>query len=105
VARAQPFEEEAAMQIGTEGEAARPREVWRRGLIMLLFAIAFSIGQVVLNAVTVVQFLWLLFAGVPNRFLRGFGASLSAWLAAVARFMTCASEEKPFPWQPWPNAD
>jgi hypothetical protein len=57
---------------------------------------------VVLNAVTVLQFLWLVFTGAPNRFLLGFGRSLAGWLAETARFMTCASDEKPFPWQPWP---
>ena len=36
------------------------KDVWKRGLFMLLFAIAFGIGQAVLNAITIVQFLWLL---------------------------------------------
>jgi hypothetical protein len=68
---------------------------------MLLLAIAFGIGHVVLNAVAVVQFLWLLFAGEPNRLL-GFGRSLAPWLGDTARSMTCASDEKPFPLRPWP---
>jgi hypothetical protein len=71
---------------------------------MLLLAIGFSAGHVVLNALAVVQFLWLLLSGEPNRFLSGFGASLAAWLADTGRFMTCASEEKPFPFRPWPGA-
>jgi hypothetical protein len=61
-------------------------------------------GRVVLNAVAVVQFLWLLVAGVPNQLLAWFGRSLSTWLADTARFMTCAGEDKPFPWQQWPDA-
>ena len=90
------------MHTGADGEDARPREVWKRGLFMLLFAAAFSIGHVILNALAVVQFLWLLFSGQPNRHLAGFGRPLAAWLGAAARFLSCASEEKPFPLQPWP---
>jgi hypothetical protein len=84
-------------------DRAAGHEVWKRGLFMLLLAIFFGIGHAVLNAVAVVQFLWLLFTGAPNRLLLGFGRSLSSWLADAARFMTCASDDKPFPWRPWPN--
>ena len=78
------------------------KEVWKRGLFMLLFAIAFGIGQTVLNMVAIVQFLWLLFTREPNDFLVRFGNSLSVWLADVARFQTCATGHKPFPFRPWP---
>jgi len=43
------------------------KDVWKRGLFMLLFAIAFGIGQAVLNAIAIVQFLWLLFTREPPR--------------------------------------
>jgi hypothetical protein len=51
---------------------------------MLLLAIAFGIAHFILNVVTVVQFLWLLFASEPNQFLLRFGRSLSTWLADAA---------------------
>ena len=72
---------------------------------MLLFAVAFGIGQALLNLVTIVQFLWLLLAGEPNRFLVGFGRSLAVWFAEAACFMSCASDEMPFPWKTWPIDD
>ncbi len=78
------------------------KDVWKRGLFMLLFAIAFGIGQAVLNAIAIVQFLWLLFTREPNNPLVRFGNSLSVWLGDVARFQTCATDEKPFPWRQWP---
>jgi hypothetical protein len=80
--------------------AARP--VWKRGLIMLLFAIAFGIGQMVLNIITIVQFFWLLIQNERNENLARFGASLANWFAEVARFQSGATEDKPFPWRPWP---
>lgn len=83
------------MEVERHGKTVRAHDTWKRGLFMLLFAIAFGIAHLILNAVAVVQFLWLLFANEPNRFLLRFGRSLSIWLADVARFMTCASDEKP----------
>jgi Domain of unknown function (DUF4389) len=78
------------------------KEIWKRGLFMLLFAIAFGIGHIVLNAITIVQFLWLLVTREPNEYLARFGSSLSIWLADVAGFQSCATGEKPFPFRPWP---
>lgn len=79
--------------------------VWMRGLYMLLLAFAFGISQSVLWLTAIVQFLWLLFSHEPNRLLARFGKSLSLWMAQTARFLTCAADEKPFPWSDWPQAD
>lgn len=79
-------------------------DVWMRGLFMLLFMIGFWLGQSLLNLLAVVQFLWLLFTREPNQFLVRFGSSLSTWLSDIGRFLSCASDEKPFPWRPWPDA-
>jgi len=81
------------------------REVWMRGLFMLLFVIGLGAGQAILNLVALLQFGWLLFTGGPNRQLAQFGISLAKWLAEAARFQCAASEEKPFPWAAWPTAD
>ncbi len=78
------------------------KNVWKRGLFMLLFAIAFGAGQTILNVLALAQFLWLLFTREPNNPLLRFGNSLAIWLADVARFQTCATDQKPFPFRPWP---
>ncbi len=80
------------------------RDVWLRGLFMFLFMIGFAIGQGLLNIVAVVQFLWLLFAREPNQLLAHFGTTLSNWLAEIGRFLSCATDDKPFPWRAWPDA-
>jgi len=82
--------------------ASESREVWKRGLLMLFFAIAFGIGHMILNVIAFVQFLWLLLKREPNEQLARFGASLSTWFAEVARFQSCATEDKPLPWRDWP---
>jgi len=78
-------------------------DVWLRGLLMLLFMIAFGLGVWVLNFLAIVQFLWLLFAREPNQLVASFGNSLSTWLAQIGRFLVCVTDEKPFPWRPWPD--
>ena len=81
------------------------RDVWMRGLLMLLFMIGFSVGVWLLNLLAIVQFVWLLVARQPNHFIARFGNSLSIWLAEIGRFLTCTTDIKPFPWQPWPGSD
>ena len=90
----------------TKQPDAKPttRDIWMRGLYMLLFIIGFTIGQWLLNLLALVQFLWLLAAREPNQFLARFGNTLSIWLADIGRFLSCATDDKPFPWRPWPDA-
>ena len=89
----------------TKAPDAKPsrRDVWMRGLFMLLFMIGFAIGQWLLNLVAIVQFVWLLFAREPNQLLARFGHSVSLWLAEIGRFLSCSTNEKPFPWRAWPD--
>jgi hypothetical protein len=78
--------------------------IWLRGLYMLLLVLAFGVAQTLLCVTAIAQFLWLLFAGEPNRQLVQFGSSLSRWLGDTARYLTLSSDVKPFPWAPWPPA-
>ena len=78
------------------------KEILKRGLFMLLFAIAFGFAQMVLNVIAIVQFIYLLATREPNAYLTRFGNSLSIWLASVAGFQSCATDEKPFPFRHWP---
>jgi len=95
---------ETSMETKAPDDKPTTRDVWMRGLFMLLFIIAFSLGVWLLNFLAIIQFLWLLFAREANQLIARFGNSLSAWLAEIGRFLTAATEDKPFPWRPWPNA-
>ncbi|HUF87002.1 MAG TPA: DUF4389 domain-containing protein [Thermohalobaculum sp.] len=88
---------------GARGAGRGP--VWRRGGIALVLLIAVEIGQLLMNVTAVLQFGWMLFGGRPNAFLHEFGQSLSRWLRQASAFVTCASEERPFPRAPWPRAE
>jgi hypothetical protein len=92
------------METKAPGDMPTTRDVWLRGLFMLLFMIGFAVGQWLLNFLALVQFVWLLLAREPNQFIARFGNSLSIWLAEIGRFLTCATDDKPFPWRPPPDA-
>lgn len=79
-------------------------DTWLRGLLFLIFAVIFSITEVILAAVVVFQFLATLFTGETNTRLREFGMSLAAFLYQVVSFVTFNSDEKPFPFGPWPES-
>jgi len=79
--------------------------VWRRGGVALILLIAADLGLCVVWLIAVVQFGWMLATGESNANLTRFGASLAAWIAEVVRFVSCASEDRPFPWAPWPKVD
>jgi len=79
------------------------RPVWIRGAFMVFFLIAFGIAQGLVALTAVIQFLSLLISGSRNEFLARFGRSLGLWLGQVARFQSADSDERPFPWAPWPE--
>lgn len=87
-----------------ENQAAKEKP-WMRGLYMLLLMLALGVAHTLVNLTAVVQFLWLLFTAAPNALLQHFGRSLSIWIAETVVFLSCVSEEKPFPWKAWPASD
>jgi len=80
-------------------------ETWLRGLFMLLFIFLLVIARVVTGAVVVTQFLFTVFTGQCNHNLREFGASLAMYVYQALLFVTYNSENKPFPFAPWPSRD
>ena len=77
---------------------------WLRGLHIIIYAVIFGISEVLLTAVVVFQFLATLFTGETNARLRLFGLSLAAFMYQIAAFVTFNSDEKPFPFGPWPES-
>jgi uncharacterized membrane protein YeiB len=76
---------------------------WGRALFMILFGIIYSVAEVVLVAVIVIQFLFVLFTSEKNERLLGFGKELSTFIYQVFLYQTFNTEEKPFPFADWPK--
>ncbi len=81
------------------------RNIWMRGLLMLLMSFAFHVSGTVLGIVTVIQFVIVLMSDAPNERLVSFGRSLGAYVQEIVHFLTFATEEVPFPFSEWPAAE
>jgi Flp pilus assembly protein TadB len=78
-----------------------PQNIWLHGLVMLVLVVLVHLVQTVLGVCAVLQFLWMLFAKERNNRIARFGQGAANWLSITARFLSGASDEKPFPWTDW----
>lgn len=77
---------------------------WLRLLFMIVMAIVYSVAEVVVGAVVVLQFFWVLFTGQRNPRLLGFGQSLATYLYEIVKYLTFNTERRPFPFDAdWPH--
>jgi len=85
----------AAVPAGNKG-------VLKRGLLMMVMAVAFQISATVLAIGAIVQFVLALLNFAPNARLIALGEGLGSYLRQITRFATFASEDVPFPFGDWP---
>jgi len=81
----------------------KSKNVWLRGFFMLLFAAFYSVSGMVLSVVAVFQFGCTLFTGKPNDNATRFGSCVGQYIYQITRFVTFNTEQKPFPFSPWPE--
>lgn len=79
--------------------------IWIRGLYMLLFAIFYSLAEIVLFAVVIFQFALKLFTGETNERLRALGQSFATYIYQTIQFLNFNSEDKPYPFAAWPKGE
>ena len=78
------------------------RNIWLRGLFMLLMAMLYQLSGTLLFIVAIMQFLFALLNGMPNARLLAFGRSLGRYVQQIVRFLSFDTEEMPFPFSDWP---
>ena len=81
---------------------------WVRGFFMLLFAmvlflLAYSPVLLLLMAVIIFQFGFVLFTGKLNENLLTFSQSLCTYTYQILRYLTYNTDQKPFPFSKWPS--
>jgi len=81
----------------------KSRSTWKRLLFMILFLALWSISRIVVFAVVVLQFFWVLLSGQTNARLTAFGMSLATYSFQIIVYLTYNSEEQPFPFADWPS--
>ncbi|MBL4833102.1 MAG: DUF4389 domain-containing protein [Pseudomonas sp.] len=78
-------------------------DFWLRLLYTLLLAVAWQITELLLIAVTLLQLGFKLFTGEARERLTALGNSLSQYAWQIGRYVTFASEQKPWPFMEWPD--
>ncbi len=78
---------------------------WIRVLYVILFAAIYMVAEIVLVAVVIVQFGFVLISGKRNKNLLQFGGRLSRYMYDVLLYFTFRSDDEPFPFDEWPAAD
>lgn len=76
---------------------------WVRGFFMLMFALFHYVAKVVLIIIVIIQFGFMLFTGRLNERLLTFGHGLATYIYQIGLFLTYNTDEKPFPFNDWPN--
>ena len=82
----------------------RSRRTWVRGFFMLVFLAVLWFARLLLIVMAVFQFGAQLIAGRPVSRALPLGRGLARYLQQIAMFLTYNSEDKPFPFAPWPDA-
>ena len=78
------------------------RNIWIRGLFMLLMTLAYQVSGTVLCFVAVIQFLIVLLNDRPNTRLVSFGRCMGRYLKQTVNFLTFVTQALPFPINDWP---
>jgi hypothetical protein len=85
-------------------ENVKSGSTWMRLLFMIVVAFLYSVSRIVVGAVVVFQFFWVLFTGEKNAKLLTLGQSLSTYTYQAVGYLTFTTEERPFPFDAdWPT--
>ncbi len=79
-------------------------QTWLRLFFMLMFAVIYSVAEIVLTAVVIFQFLVRLFTGKSNERVLRLGGQISTFIYQILNYLTFNSEERPYPFADWPAA-
>lgn len=80
-------------------------DFWLRLLYVVFFALAWQVAEVALAVLTLIQIAYRLFRGEPDADCARWGSSLSQYVWQSGRYLTGASEQKPWPFSEWPDGD
>ncbi|MGH1354300.1 MAG: DUF4389 domain-containing protein [Thalassovita sp.] len=84
---------------GEQFEPDNPEGLLMRIVYVLIIGVMMSLTQTILGVLTLIQLVIIaLNKGEPNENLADFGTDLGVWMAKSVRYMTAASDVKPWPW-------
>jgi|TARA_B110000285_G_C14678342_1_gene403538 hypothetical protein len=78
---------------------------WTRILYMILFAVIFNVASFVIGAVVLGQALFAILTGGQNDNVQKLASGLAQFIYEIVSFLTYTTEEKPFPFNSWPEVE
>lgn len=84
-------------------ENIKDHGTWMRGLNIILFAIIYSVTEIVIALVVVFQFLSVLLTHKTNDKLLSLGMNLSTYIFQILSYVTFNTNERPFPFSDFPD--
>jgi hypothetical protein len=84
-------------------ENAKNVDTWLRGLFIIIFGVIFYVLYFVIWVLVVFQFLTKVVTGELNKNLGQLSESLTSFAFQILLYITFQSEERPFPFSPWPK--
>ena len=79
------------------------RETWMRGLFILLLGGLGFLGQLILLAAVVFQFVSTAITAERNHQVLTFTRALATWLHQVMYYISFNRDERPWPFDAWPQ--
>ncbi len=86
-------------------ENAKNIDVWIRGLFILVYCVILYFLFFLICLVVIFQFVMKLITTELNNQLLDFSDSLTKYVSQILLYITFKSEERPFPFNPWPRGD
>jgi len=86
-------------------ENAKDIDVWIRGLFIIVFSVIFYLLYALILLIVVFQFITKLITTELNEQLLSFSDSLNQYVSQILLYITFKSEERPFPFSPWPGTN
>ena len=108
----QPMDHVPSDAMGDENEGSsnleknvKQKSTWVRLFFMLVLAFLYGLSRVVIAAVVVIQFFYVLLTGETKDQLKSFGHSLAIYSYEVIEYLTFNTDDKPFPFEGvWPTS-
>ncbi len=86
-------------------ENAKNVDTWLRGLFIIIFGAIFYVLYFVIWVLVVFQFITKVVTGSLNDNLGQLSESLTSFAFQILLYITFQSEERPFPFSPWPKQE
>ena len=85
-------------------QTIKRRDSWLRGAYILLFALIYSVAEILFWLIVVFQFGALLLTGSTNERAQYFSKSLCSYLYEILQYLSFNTESRPFPFGEWPES-